>query len=270
MSVSARTGRYTCWKCSASGRLQNFDPGELGFAPELIEDDGPTEVTPPDHFYPLSSLSARNSWACQPAYQYLRMSVPQGRGLTDRLIHQTGIGCCVTGRYHGRVIVPVTDDDGAWLWYVGRSWTKKADRPYLYPSGNRAGLLYRHSEILRQTDEPCAVVEGCFDAISLFPNAVALLGKPQEQQIWSLCEARRPLAVVQDGDAHQLGTALALRLRFEGIKAGDVRLSPTKDPDEYDPDVLRAAMRVCLTTEWPVDLPWGPETARKHSEPGQA
>ena len=270
MSVSARTGRVECWRCGTKTRLPNFDPGELGFLPDAVEDDSPQEITRPEHFFPLSSASARNSWACRPAYDYLLESIPQGRGLTEDLIHKTGIGCCVSGRYHGRVVIPVMDDEEAWLWWIGRSWTRKAQKPYIYPAGNRAGLLYNHRAIFQETDEPCGVVEGAFDAISLHPGAVALLGKPQEQQVWSLCEARRPLAVVQDGDAHQLGTALAMRLRFEGCRAGDVRLSPTRDPDEYDPDVLRAAMVECLSTEWPVELRWGPDTARKPNLSGQA
>ena len=67
---------------------------------------------------------------------------------------------------------------------------------------------------------------------------VACLGKPNEAHLALLQEARRPVVVVLDGDAWEEGEALSLRLRFEGLRAGFVRLPPKTDPDEVSPALV--------------------------------
>ncbi len=250
LAVSARSGRYGCWKCGSRGKLPRFDPSDIDCSRDLgaQDDEGPQEISPPEGYIPLDGCMAQHSNACLPAYGYLMApSATGGRGLSLEQIYDAGIGCCVSGCYHSRVIVPLLDDDGAWLWWIGRSWVKKAEKPYTYPSGNRTGLIYNHQAIFTETEEPCGVVEGAFDALALGRDTgCALLGKPTEEQIWALASARRPLAIVQDGDAHQLGLSLALRLRFEGCRSGNVVLPPGVDPDECDKQWLRQRMRECL------------------------
>ena len=59
-------------------------------------------------------------------------------------------------------------------------------------------------------------------------------------------QAKRPIAIVPDGDAWQDGWILAARLRFLGLRAGYVRLPPKMDPDEVDRDWLLAESAACI------------------------
>lgn len=246
LGVSVRTGRYHCWKCGSSDRIPHFDPADIDCARDMgAQDEGPQEISPPENYIALSSRDAQSSIACRPAYDYLLGPTPKCRGLDLDTVFDAEIGCCPTGRYQGRVVIPLFADDGAWLWYVARSWVKKAEKPYIYPSGNRVGLIYNHKLLHVETDEPVAVVEGVFDAISV-GNAVAILGKPSEEQFWALASARRPLAIVQDGDAHTLGLSMMLRLRFEGARVGNIRLPPGLDPDELEQAALQQHMHECI------------------------
>jgi DNA primase len=78
------------------------------------------------------------------------------------------------------------------------------------------------------------VVEGVFDALALWPDAVAVLGKPSDQQVDALINAKRPVVIVLDGDAWLEGKWLAARLCLRGKRAGHIRLPPGVDPDEVD------------------------------------
>jgi DNA primase len=118
---------------------------------------------------------------------------------------------------------------------------------YLYPKGTQRGrLLYNHDALSVETDIPLMIVEGVFDTFPFWPHAAAVLGKPSHLQVAALIQAKRPIAVVLDGDAHDESLALSLRLQFEGVRAGCVKLPPRKDPDEMNKEDLLRAARECI------------------------
>jgi DNA primase len=162
--------------------------------------------------------------------------------VSEQLVRDLQLGAVTTGRYGGRVIVPIIGQDGAWLWWVGRSWGP-SERPYMYPRGARGALLFNHAALLRKTGDPVYVVEGVFDAMALWPEAVSVLGKPNELHLEALSAAQRPVAVVLDGDAWQEGQSVAARLRLRGCVAGSVRLAPREDPDEVSREWLEERAR---------------------------
>jgi DNA primase len=198
----------------------------------------------PEGFYELASAEGRGALSLAPARKYLL-----GRGLVDEGVwRQAKVGACVAGRYKDRIVVPVLSPDNVWQGYVTRDWTGLAVSPYLYPPRmDRANLLYNHTALNEQTERPVMVVEGVLDALALWPDAVALLGKPSEPQVLALADCPRPVAIVLDGDAWEEGDALAMRLGLEGQRAGSVRLPPKKDPDEVDKAWLAEEVRRCLT-----------------------
>jgi DNA primase len=110
----------------------------------------------------------------------------------------------------------------------------------------RGEVLYNHTALHVETERPVMVVEGVFDALALWPHAVAVLGKPSHFQVDALASAKRPVAIVLDGDAWQEGYALAMRLRLAGQRAGSVTLPPKTDPDEVDRAWLEAAVAECI------------------------
>lgn len=240
LSVHA-SGVFHCFRCLVSGRddVLRRGPGDL---PERDAAENAPSIGLPEGFLPLAEEPGWSALVTEPARTYLR-----GRGLGPKLWQAASIGACVQGFWAGRVIVPVFGDGCDWLGWVGRAWTKHADVPYLYPRGMRKGLLlYNQATLAVETDVPALVVEGVFDALALWPDAVALLGKASEEQIGALLMANRPVVVVLDGDAWIEGWALAMRLRLDGARAGAVRLPPGRDPDEVSSGWLRMAARESL------------------------
>lgn len=232
---NVRTGWYGCFKCGIKGRLRGYDGEDFEVAPE---EQGEPQMGPPDDF---TELADDKSFVLRPARDYLR-----GRGLGRKIWRETRIGACLEGRFAHRVVVPILSPDGVWLGYVGRSW-KDAMVKYLYPKGmNRREVLYNHAAVIQQTERPLFVVEGVFDALALWPDAVAVLGKPSDPQIFALADAPRPVAVCLDGDAWAEGQQLAMRLKLEGQRAGNIHLPPKKDPDEVPRAWLDEEAARCL------------------------
>lgn len=228
-SIYIVTGGWHCFRCGTSGKLDLNGP-EIEEARRRAPDAEETvAMVPPPGFVSLSSPEGQSALSLHAARMYL-----MGRGFGPDRWAAAGIGACATGRYADRVVVPVLADDGeTWLGWVGRVWVKRAEIPYLYPPGMKRGeILYNHKALREENDDPVYVVEGVFDALSLWPRAVALLGKPSGEQVEALVHACRPVVVVLDGDAHEEGWALAMKLRFRGQRAGSVRLPPRVDPDE--------------------------------------
>jgi hypothetical protein len=229
---SVRSYRYECYRCGSKGRLRDA-PEQYDILPQTSESKPePVRIEAPEGFY---FLEHEKSISLAPAWDYLR----NVRGLTTETIRNARLGACISGRFEGRVIVPIFNPDGTWAWFVGRVWRKKADRPYLYPSGARHGLMYNSAALAVETSEPVMVVEGCFDAIAHYPNAVAVLGKTTDEHLSILAGAKRPVVFVPDGDEWESGYALSLRLRLLGVRSGAVKLPPRVDPDEVDRDLLR-------------------------------
>ena len=212
---------------------------------ELEESEGaPARICAPDEYQELFQGDGQEAAGFAPAREYLR-----GRGLGDEhLWRVAGLGACAWGYYAKRVVVPIFSLAGAWAGFVARSWTKVSEMPYLYPRGmDRRALLYNHAALLKETDEPVLVVEGVFDSLAYWPDAVALLGKPSREQVIALAAAKRPVAVCLDGDAHEEGRQLAMVLELEGQRAGSVKLPPRVDPDEVDKEWLRSEARSAVS-----------------------
>ena len=236
LSASPNLGVWHCHRCGAAGK------GDLSWLPAGgYADELPpfTEVGPPAGF--LAFADAAGSRAAEPYRAYLRQ-----RGVLDVAV-LAGAGCALDGRYAGRVVVPVLGAGGTWLGFSARAIYRLARPTYLYPPGMRRGrVLFNGLALGSETAEPAFVVEGVFDALHLWPDGVAVLGKPTADQLVLMAEARRPLVVVLDGDAWQEGMALALQLRALGKKAAWLRLSARNDPDENPAEQLRERAREAL------------------------
>ena len=238
LGYQVQTGWFHCFRCGAKGWIKGNRPEYSG----AHFDDEPIEpVKEPDGFYRIAEEPGCSSMVGQCAIRYL-----EGRGVGLDAARDANIGVCACGKFANRVIIPILSDDREWVWFVGRALAKNDAKRYMYPSGARNGIMFNHSALFVKTDEPVIAVEGCFDALPYRPDGVAVLGKPTEAHIEAFKLARRPVCVVLDGDAWQEGEMLALRLRFEGVRAGALRLPPKTDPDEVDPDELRELARQSL------------------------
>lgn len=233
LAINARTGVFKCWKCSLKGRMSGkFEDFERE------EEVAPIKMEPPEHYVTLASHEGQTSFSLEPAREYA------AKRCDPSMWFEIGIGGCARGYYAGRVIVPIYDlDDQTWAGWVGRTWYP-SEKAYTYPKGmNRAAMLYNPRAVYADTEEPLLVVEGVFDAIHLWPNAVAILGKASEPQMEALASSNRPIVMVLDGDAWMEGWSMAAVLKLRGRVAGSVRLPPTLDPDEVPRDWLDEEIR---------------------------
>lgn len=239
LGLRVSTGFWHCFRCGAAGVItvpEDFDA--LRPQRKVTDDEAEEKIELPEGFMALYEEPGWGSWAAEPARAYLR-----ARGVDDDTGHDARIGVCLAGKYRGRVVVPVYDATGReLLGWSARDYTGTSDRKYLYPTGmRRAEILYNHRALLRKTNEPVFVVEGVFDAIALWPDAVGCLGKPSDQQLEALIVAARPVVMCLDGDAWRESEAVALQLGLYRERVGWVRLPPRRDPATVPQAALRAA-----------------------------
>ena len=271
LGLHVPTGKWHCFRCASGDRVKDMPEDISARAPKSAEvREAVKSMEPPEGFYRVTTGAGLVSSSLEPARRYL-WAPPSGggRGLDPDVCHEAGVGACAVGRYHGRVVVPVTAPSGEWLGFSSRVWLSEAEyvrrcevagvdreeareswRGYLYPPGMPRGVwFYNHAALLVETDEPALVVEGVFDVLCDqvgLDRGVAALGKPGPDQIEALIAARRPVVFLLDGDAWREAEALSLRLRFEGQRAGFVRLPPKKDPDEMKRSWVDQAARDSL------------------------
>ena len=247
-SFNPDTTYYHCFRCATKGMLERREDGEEEFyIPKPSEDEAAAQLrlltNPPEGF---TLLAGDDSETLAEARAYMH-----GRGIPERVWDEAQVGACAFGRYAGRIIIPNLMPDGSWYGYTTRVWGKVADKKlkYRFPPGSwRGSVIHNQPALWEETDEHLYVVEGAFDALYLWPHAVAVLGMPSEQQIQLLASATRPLVVVLDADAWEKGLALSLRLRLEGCTAGCVRLLDGADPDEVDGAWLWEEARASLAS----------------------
>lgn len=271
LGLHVPTGKWHCFRCGSGDRIRDVPEDLSARAPDTAAArEAVRAMEPPEGFWRVTEGAGLTAESLAPARRYLFAPPSRGgRGLDVDVAHEAHVGACATGRFHGRVVVPVLAPDGSWLgwssrvWLGEREWLGRAEaagidraeaadswKAYLYPRGMPRGTyFYNHAALLVQTDEPALVVEGVFDVLCDqvgLDRGVAALGKPGPDQVEALVAAPRPVVLLLDGDAWREAEALSLRLRFEGQRAGYVRLPPKKDPDELDRDWLDREARASL------------------------
>lgn len=230
--------KWFCHRCRRGGSLTGAftEPEVVGEA-----DDLPAVFAPPQGYTPLWHEDTIRSLSFRPAIEYAKR-----RKITRTLAEKARLGATVEGHFAHRLIVPVLPlaGKGDWQGFIARDFTGLAERPYDYPRGMRRGEVLYHGGILAlETDEPALCMESFMDTAPHWDRALGFMGKPSHAHVELLLAAKRPLCIVLDGDAWREGEALALRLRFEGKRAGFVRLPAMTDPNDCDPGWLREEAR---------------------------
>lgn len=237
LSYNPTTGYYHCFRqaCRTKGVLGEVPEDLVGAGPTADEQAAEIALVqrPPEDYVPLAG---DDSLIFADARKYLRQ-----RKLPEHVWREAQVGACVSGRYAGRIVIPNLMPDGSWYGYTTRAYSKSVPKKFAYrypPGGWRGEVMHNLPAIWQKTDEVLYVVEGAFDALALWPHAVAVLGMPSERQLQLLASATRPLCVVLDADAWEVGWSVAMKLRVMGATAGAVRLMDGLDPDEVDPSDL--------------------------------
>lgn len=262
LGLRVDVGKWHCFRCGSGGLLNasEDDLRDLGnMRPVKTAAEERIAIEPPEGFTPLFD-GKEYSFPGDFMREYLTgkgytADGDRKRELPEDVCRAAQIGAvfdgcggackengdgvrCTRCKIRGRVVVPILDVDGSWRgWSARAMW--KASRKYLYPPGmQRAEILYNPGALRVETNKPVYVVEGVFDVIALWPDAVALLGKASEEQRDMLKDAKRPVVVCLDGDAWREGRALRDWLRLKGRCAGFIRMSAGEDPDEVNRAVL--------------------------------
>lgn len=245
LACDAGTGLFYCFRCTHGGKL--IPPPDPNLeTPPPVEGE---EVVPPDGFTLLGEGDGARAMMFDEARRYA-----SARGITDDIGRKLQVGATLTGFYGGRLILPIIEG-GVWRGWVGRDFTGRSSKKYLYPKGmNRATLLPNIDALQVETDIPLLVVEGVLDMLPFFPHAIPLLGKCSSWQYEQLARAKRPVVLVPDGDAWRESHALSLKLQLDGVSAGAVRLPPKIDPDEVPPAAIWSAAVESIGERDVVDL----------------
>lgn len=253
-------GAYNCYRCGMHGQLPPAYRRRLGDDDpftflEPPEPEPPKVVEPCDGF---TLIFEEPAWSAD-VFGWARAYLLGKRGLKPQACYEAGVGAVLTGRLGGRIVVPIPDYDDPrrpWRGWVAReALGRPTPLTYRYAKGMQrvpdpargfGPLLYNAPALLVETSAPCFIVEGTLDVLSLWPDAVGVLGKPLACQLDLFARARRPLVVCLDGDAWEAdGLKLTWDLRMHGLRAGNIRLPPKTDPDEVPRDWLDAeAQRV--------------------------
>lgn len=270
-------GGWVCFRCGSAGWLPGYGPnpmgggwaGRVGYDSRMaIVDPEAADAwkRPPEgwaELYNDDGLAARSLNAHRAYLEH--------RGIDHRVAKLARVGGCVQGLLAYHVVVPVfaperrdglaARERDQWHGWVARTLYPSSNPfapVYREPAGAPKGTyLYREEVLYLESTAPVFVVEGVFDALPLWPDGVATLGKVTGPILSLLCNARRPVVLVPDGDAWRAGDALMLSLRAAGVSAGCVRLPPKTDPDEVAIPTLRmAAMESLIAWESvPVEVP---------------
>lgn len=264
--LNVRTTRYHCFRCGTAGYLDiDLKPINIGrYVWETDEDDvadvpavsadGAPAVTPkperekPPYLMALGSEPGLSARSLERAREYLRE-----RNLEEDLWELLQVGVCTDGWVKNRVVIPVLDLDGeTWLGWVARTFVG-ADPPYFNKPGQwRRTTMFNRAALYAEKRKPVFLTEGVFDALALWPDGVATLGKelsPEQRNM--LLECRRRIVVTLDGDAWEQAEALALWLRLNGKTAVHIQLPAKKDPATMPGgvDAIYALARAALADE---------------------
>ena len=230
-------GYYRCWSihCGVRGFAIHRQEHQTSWI-EAFDEKEPAikeNAAPPKGFRKIEIAVDGSAIdpATQPALDYIR-----SRGVSDDTTRELGLGAVVAGGIAWAVAAPYITYGRV----VGWTW-RNIYGPKRYM--NSKGLKIRDELIngdflLTPGAAPAIVVEGLFDALSLYPHAVGLGGQPTPAQERKLIRTRRPLVVALDGDTGRKSYFVACKLKLLAMSEGiippritSIQLPPCTDPN---------------------------------------
>ena len=189
----------------------------------------PMRLDLPPHCVPVETYD--------PFYEYLR-----DREVTHDQIQQYRIHKCQEGKYQFRLIIPIMEGERL-MYFFDRTVDPTETAKTLGIGSKKAYWPVEKSEVIFNLDSaaehtaagnPLRIAEGVFDALSLGPGAIALLGKScSEAQMAKILNLNPPgVEVCLDADAAPQAIKLASRLANWGLTTY-VRHFYNGDPNEY-------------------------------------
>jgi DNA primase len=168
------------------------------------------------------------------------------RGLSAETIRAFGVGFYRgTGFLRGRIVIPIHDEHGALIAYVGRAIDGQEPK-YRFPVGFRKSLvLFNLHRVLQTGARTVIVVEGFFDALAVhrggYPAVVALMGSTLSRQQAALLTTHfdRVLLMLDGDDAGRQGAAAIASTLAERINVVPILLGEGTQPDQLTPVAIQ-------------------------------
>lgn len=240
LAINLSTQDYHCWVCGSKGRSLhrlmkrlNADEsiliqlrGIIGKSESSFQQIDEIEnviFNLPKEFIPLWKIN--KSIERKHALKYIKK-----RGITNDDIIKYNIGYCEDGLYKGYVIIPSYSKMGRLNYFVARSY-RESFMKYKNPPISKNTVLFENTI---SWNLPIILTEGVFDAIAIKRNAIPLLGKQIQTEVYDalLRNNVKEVYVVLDSDAKKDALDIVERLRKQHIKTYFVGLN------ELDPSDL--------------------------------
>lgn len=214
LSVNPEIGVAKCFRCQTKAFAPWFETDSQAMPHEPSR----VHVTMPDGCEPVATGPA---WA----REYLaERNIP---------VLVAADACVFAATFFGRrVIIPAHNGAGELVGWVARS-VDGAEPKYRAAKGPWASVsVWNEPAVFADTEKPLFIVEGVFDALALWPDAVALYGKViSPAQLRLLAASPRRLVVVMDGDARMSSWAIQIQLATSGkLNTTTVMLPAKRDP----------------------------------------
>jgi len=192
LSVNLKTNNYKCWVCDERGRnvrrllktrlsySQLYEWDKINNVVDLTQldsnifDEEQTVVEEiielPPEFVSLANKNVPLSARFALKYLY-------DRGFNKEDVVMWKAGCCLTGEYKNRIIIPSFNENGDVNYFIARSYTNDFPK-YMNPKVSKDIVF---NELYLDWNEDITIVEGVFDAMKAV-NAIPLLGSTLNQQ----------------------------------------------------------------------------------------
>jgi len=248
LAVNAGKKVFHCHRCNTSGRGDFKWLESTPQSRDIEAKQAPPEPLRLPEFIPLLGYPGEEGRGRVPLSLVPYTNYLRSRNITGEAIAQANLGACLSGRYAGRVIVPHPTNNypigSDWAGFAARAIHDVMSPRYLYPKGMKKADLIWGTWITRRTVNlnRVYVVEGVFDALRLFPCAVATYGKniseTQLELLAGLSVLCDELVIAFDGDAWQEGMLAAMRIQMRGDDRIQRKVLYTRLPPKTDPGSL--------------------------------
>jgi len=262
-SVNIKTGGFHCFGCDESGSfaklIAEIEGIDIGIARLLLNDEvdieGIVAGINNDLFEDESKskrryISEKSFHFKFPALTGDFLDYIKNRGISDKVCDMFDLRCGVSGKWSGRVVMPLKNIDGRIIGFTGRAIYRnphlKARTHIAYPKAICDMLfgLYECKDLIKKT-RSLILVEGPVDSVYLITHnlpAVARLGKNllSAEQVKLLLEHVDRVVLAYDGDKNGL---IALEAEYERLSTVipviPVRLPKSKDPNDLTSREIR-------------------------------
>lgn len=227
---------FYCFRCEHSGRvslLMTTVPTKDRVEPHSLI----TEEEKRERGHRKSPDRGRKDWSHNPLGE-LALDYLNRRGVPKNLVKQLGLSYISDGYYKGRIRFPVHDLSRKEVYCFYRAFLPDITPKVMFPSTGdtpvrkSAGLF---NACWLDTSKFVYITEGEFDALTLFPRGVALLGNtmsPEQEGIFTQkVGACVPVYVALDGDKRNNARKIARRLASNYDKVYLVKIGK-EDPNE--------------------------------------